>query len=113
MAKLVFDFTGIDRLRWEFVARSGEPEDVVLNFADSEGRLLPKKLVISGFQMSEWHFQEQVYDRCDEVRVLDQNLDGAQLEFGRFVVQFVRSGKVLGEHAVDLVEIRRAREIRP
>jgi hypothetical protein len=108
MARPVFNITGVDRLRWEFVTDRGDENDVVLRFADSKGRLRPNELHISAFRMSEWHFQEQVYDGSDEVRVLDQNLDGAQLEFGRFVVQFVRRGKVVGQHTADSVAARRA-----
>jgi hypothetical protein len=107
MANQIFNITAIDHLKWEFVADGADSNNVVLRFIDSNGRLLPEALNITGFKISEWHFQERIYDRSDEVRVLDQNLDGAQLEFGRFVVQFVRHGKVVGQHIADSVTVRR------
>jgi hypothetical protein len=108
MADPIFEITGVDRLRWEFIGESDDGSDVVLRFADAEQRVLAKELHIGAFRMSEWHFQERICDHCDEVRVLDQNLDGAYLEFGRFVVQFVSGGKVVGEHVADSVSVRRA-----
>jgi hypothetical protein len=108
MVNPAFNITGVNRFQWDSVADRGDASDVVLRFADSKQRLLPKALDLAGFRMRDWHFQEKVYDGCDEVRVLDQNLDGAQLEFGRFVVQFVRRGEVVGEHIADSVAVRRA-----
>lgn len=108
MAEPIFEITDVYRLRWQFVRESDDASDVVLRFADSNQRLLGKELHICGFRMGDWHFQEGIYDRCDEVRIFDQNLDGAQLEFGRFVVQFVRNGEVVGQHVADTLTIRRA-----
>ena len=105
----VFDVTGIDHLRWEHVAFGEDACDVVLRFAAKKGRTFPRALDISGLQMSDWHFTECVYNRCDEVRVFDQNEAGAQLEFGRFVVQFVCDGEVVGQHIADSVAVRQAR----
>ena len=106
MAPPAFNITGIDHLRWEYVRGGGDVRDVVLRFAGPKVRFRGA-LDICGFQMSDWHFAEGVYNGCDEVRVIDQNEDGAQLEFGRFVVQFVHQGEVVGQHIADLVSVRR------
>ncbi len=73
----------------------------MLRFEDSKGRPLPTLLRLGGLRIDEWCIQEHIYAACDEIRVLDQNLDGAQLEFGRFLVQFVRRGGVVGQHLAD------------
>jgi hypothetical protein len=108
MTTPLFSITGIDHLRWEYVAFGEDTRDVVLRFAASKGRTFPRALDISGLQMSDWHFTECVYNRCDEVRVYHQNEEGAQLEFGRFVVQFVYDGEVVGQHIADSVAVRQA-----
>jgi hypothetical protein len=106
MTKPVYDITGIDHLRWEYVALGEDTRDVVLRFAAKKGRTFPRALDIRGLRMSDWHFAECVYNRCDEVRIFDENQDGAQLEFGRFLVQFVDDGEVVGEHIADSVAVR-------
>jgi hypothetical protein len=107
MSTPLYDIRGIDHLRWEYVAGGGDTRDVVLRFAGPKVRFTGA-FSVTGFRMSDWHFTEGVYNWCDEVRVFDQNEDGAQLEFGRFLVQFVRHGEVLGQHFADSVAIRQA-----
>jgi hypothetical protein len=108
MTTPAFNIIGIDHLRWEFVAFGEDVRDVVLRFASSKGRTFPRALDIAGLQMSDWHFAEGIYNQCDEVRVFDKNQDCAQLELGRFVVQFVCNGEVIGQHIADSVENRLA-----
>jgi len=66
MTQPVFDITEIDRLQWNHLADTGDTRNVVLRFVDSNQRLLPRELHISCFQISEWPFQEHLYDRCDQ-----------------------------------------------
>jgi hypothetical protein len=69
---------------------------------------LQKELDLRGFQIDAWTVQEGIYGGCDEVRVLDMNAEGGQLEFGRYLVQFIRAGAVIGEHVADSVTVRQA-----
>ncbi len=108
MGTPVFDITGIDHLRWEYIAFAEDVRDVVLRFAGVNRSSFPKALDIAGLQMSDWYFTECFYNRCDEVRVYDHNRDGAQHAFGRFLVEFVQHGEVVGQHLADSVAVRQA-----
>jgi hypothetical protein len=107
MATPVYTVTGIDHLSWEYIAFGEDERDVVLRFAGLKPKSFPKALDIAGLRMGDWYFTECVYNQCDEVRIFDRG-DSAQLEFGRFTVQFVRQGEIVGEHSADSVAIRPA-----
>src|SRR4051812_2350824 len=101
MALRVFRATGIRHIHWGERRGDYERPDIRVQFIDCNGRSLPNELDVSGFQIDEWTVQEGIYCGCDEVRVLDLNADGGQLEFGRYLVQFLRAGSVVGEHVAD------------
>jgi hypothetical protein len=108
MAPPSFQAFGIARIRWEAAgATDGDRRDVLLTFLDSKGRPQKNALALGGCQISDWALQECVYDRCDQVRVLDASRLGSQVEFGRYTVQFVCGGSVVGEHLADTAAARR------
>ena len=108
MAPPLFRVTGVDRVEWGERRGDYERPDMRIRFIDRKGRPSPGELDLGGFQIDAWTVQEGVYGGCDEVRVLDLNAGGGQLEFGRYVVQFLRAGAVVGEHAADSVTVRQA-----
>src|SRR5262245_2023350 len=106
MADLIFSVTDLRHLRFRCIGRGKHTINVVLQFADSTDKLLPKQLSITGLQLSERDLQEDYYGGCDELHVYDQNLSGAQLDFGRFNIQFWLRGEMIGEHLADDVAMR-------
>lgn len=100
MAAPVFNLSGIHRILWDH----GNGNKMRVSFADSEGRLLRQALILGGFQTGSRYLQGGIYDSCDQVQVFDHNVDGAQLEFGRYVVRFLRRGETVGEHVADSLE---------
>jgi hypothetical protein len=108
MAPPIFNATGIGRIDWGPPTGDADRRDLWLTFTDSRGRPLRHALALGGLQITDWTLQEGLYGACDQVRVLDLNLDGGQLDFARYVVQFVRRGRVVGEHAADSVTVRPA-----
>lgn len=106
MAEPIFHIADLRHLRCSHVRQGRRTVDVVLQFADPTGKLLPKKLDVAGLQLSERELQDDYYGGCDEIRVFDQNISGAQLEFGRFVIQFWLRGEIICERVADSVTVR-------